>query len=79
MTILTQSSNARDRKLSDWYERIRTGQLKLPRFQRFEAWDRGRVVGFLNTIVQNLPVGVTLLLEVGDKEKFVSRNVATAP
>lgn len=79
MTILQQSSNARDRKLSDWYERIRTGQLKLPRFQRFEAWDRGRVVGFLNTVIQNLPVGVTLLLEVGDKEKFVSRHVATAP
>jgi hypothetical protein len=79
MTILQQSSNARDRKLSEWYERIRTGQLKLPRFQRFEAWDRGRVVGFLNTIIQNLPVGVTLLLEVGDKEKFVSRHVATAP
>lgn len=79
MTILQQSSNARDRKLSDWYERIRTGQLKLPRFQRFEAWDRGRIVGFLNTIIQNLPVGVTLLLEVGDKEKFVSRHVATAP
>ncbi len=26
MTILQQSSNARDRKLSDWYERIRSGQ-----------------------------------------------------
>lgn len=79
MTILQQSSNARDRKLSEWYERIRTGQVKLPRFQRFEAWDRGRVVGFLSAIVHNLPVGVTLLLEVGDKEKFVSRHVATAP
>lgn len=79
MTILQVSSSARDRKLSDWYERIRTGQLRLPRFQRFEAWDRGRVMGFLNTIIQNLPVGVTLLLEVGDKEKFVSRHVATAP
>lgn len=79
MTILQVSSSARDRKLSDWYERIRTGQLRLPRFQRFEAWDRGRVMGLLNTIIQNLPVGVTLLLEVGDKEKFVSRPVATAP
>lgn len=79
MTILQVSSSARDRKLSDWYERIRTGQLRLPRFQRFEAWDRGRVMGFLNTIVQNLPVGVTLLLEVGDNEKFVSRRVVTAP
>lgn len=79
MTILQVSSSARDRKLSDWYERIRTGQLRLPRFQRFEAWDRGRVMGLLNTIIQNLPVGVTLLLEVGDREKFVSRPVATAP
>jgi hypothetical protein len=79
MTILQQSSKARDRSLGEWYEQIRTGQLKLPRFQRFEAWDRGRVLGFLNTIIQNLPVGVTLLLEVGDKEKFVSRHVATAP
>jgi len=79
MTLLQVSSSARDRKLSDWYERIRTGQLRLPRFQRFEAWDRGRVIGLLNTIIQNLPVGVTLLLEVGDKEKFVSRPVATAP
>ena len=79
MTILQVSSSARDRKLSDWYERIRTGQLRLPRFQRFEAWDRGRVMGLLNTIIQNLPVGVTLLLEVGDKEKFVSRPVATVP
>lgn len=79
MTILQASSSARDRKLSDWYERIRTGQLRLPRFQRFEAWDRGRVMGLLNTVIQNLPVGVTLLLEVGDKEKFISRPVSTAP
>lgn len=77
--MLQQSSSARDRQLSDWYERIRTGQLKLPRFQRFEAWDRGRIAGFLNTVIQNLPVGVTLLLDVGDAEKFVSRYVETAP
>lgn len=78
MTILTVSSSARDRKLSDWYQRIESGQLRLPRFQRFEAWDRGRVCGFLNTVIQNLPVGVTLLLEVGDVEKFKSRTIETA-
>lgn len=77
--MLQQSSNARDRQLTDWYERIRTGQIKLPRFQRFEAWDRWRIAGFLNTVAQNLPVGVTLLLDVGDAEKFVSRYVETAP
>lgn len=79
MTILQQSSKAQDRSLGTWYAQIQSGAIKLPRFQRFEAWDRGRVVGFLNTIIQNLPVGVTLLLEVGDKEKFVSRYIVTAP
>lgn len=79
MTLLQQSSKAQDRSLGHWYSLIQSGQLKLPRFQRMEAWDRGRVTGFLNTIIQNLPVGVTLLLEVGDKEKFVSRYIATAP
>ncbi|TQF86695.1 DUF262 domain-containing protein, partial [Pseudomonas aeruginosa] len=54
------------------------GQVKLPRFQRFEAWDRNRVTGFLNTIINNLPVGVTLALEVGDQEKFESRYISTA-
>lgn len=79
MTILQQSSKAQDRTLGTWYVQIASGTLKLPRFQRFEAWDRWRVAGFLNTVVQNLPVGVTLLLQVGDREQFISRYIATAP
>lgn len=79
MAILQQSSRAQDRNLGTWYTLIHSGQLKLPRFQRMEVWDRSRVTGFLNTIIQNLPVGVTLLLEVGDREKFVSCYIAGAP
>jgi len=79
MNILQQSSKAQDRTLGTWYVQIESGTLKLPRFQRFEAWDRSRVTGFLNTVVQNLPVGVTLLLQVGDKEQFISRYIVTAP
>lgn len=79
MNILQQSSKAQDRTLGAWYVQIASGTLKLPRFQRFEAWDRSRVTGFLNTVIQNLPVGVTLLLQVGDKEQFISRYIATAP
>ena len=79
MNILEQSSKALDRTLGSWYVQVASGTLKLPRFQRFEAWDRWRVAGFLNTVIQNLPVGVTLLLQVGDKEQFISRYIATAP
>lgn len=78
MSIMQQSSKAQDRTLGVWFQSIQQGQVKLPRFQRFEAWDRNRVTGFLNTIINNLPVGVTLALEVGDQEKFESRYISTA-
>lgn len=78
MTILEQSSKALDRTLGTWYSRIESGAIKLPRFQRMEAWDRGRIGSFLNTILHNLPVGAALILEVGDEQKFVSRYVSTA-
>ena len=78
MGIMQQSSKAQDRTLGTWYQHIKQWQIKLPRFQRFEAWDRGRITSFMNTIINNLPVGVTLALEVGNKEKFISRYIVTA-
>jgi len=71
------SVQARDRKLETWYKRINDGEIKLPRFQRFEAWDKNRICSLLNMIVHDLPLGITLLLEV-DKEQFISRYLATA-
>ena len=73
MSIMQQSSKAQDRTLGVWFQHIQQGMVKLPRFQRFEAWDRGRITSFLNTIINNLPVGVTLALEVAGLEKFESR------
>lgn len=70
---------ARNRKIEDWYGKIQRGEIKLPRFQRYEAWDWRRICSLMNTITQNLPLGITLVLEVGDKEHFVSRYLATAP
>ena len=70
---------ARNRPLPDWFTRIRTGQTVLPRFQRFEAWDRVRVTQLFNTILQDLPVGAVLVLEVGAEEPFISRPLKGAP
>ena len=78
MSIMQQSSKAQDRTIGVWFHQIDQGAVKLPRFQRFEAWDRGRITSFLNTIISNLPVGVTLVLEVAGPEKFVSRYIKSA-
>lgn len=78
MNINQQSSKAQDRTLSVWFQKLQNGEIKLPRFQRFQAWDKKRITSLLETITYNLPLGVTLLLEV-DEEKFISRYLATAP
>lgn len=69
----------RNRNLNEWYGKIKRGEIKLPRFQRFEAWDRHRICSLLGTVVHNLPLGITLVLDVGEKEKFISRYLETAP
>ena len=70
---------ARDRALPEWFNRIRTGQVRLPRFQRFEAWNHDRVAGLLQTVLRGLPAGAALVLEVGDQELFKSRPMVGAP
>lgn len=70
---------ARNRKLDDWYGKIKHGEIRLPRFQRFEAWDHHRICSLIETVIHNLPLGITLVLEVGDHQKFISRPLETAP
>lgn len=76
---MSTGSKALDRPIHQWLSEIDSGRLVLPSFQRAEAWDRKRIESMLKTIVRDLPLGITLVLEVGDEEKFHSRPLATAP
>lgn len=71
--------HAHDRFLPEWFSRIRSRQITLPRFQRFTAWGHGEVSGLLTTVLRGLPSGATLILQVGDDEKFISRTMRDAP
>jgi hypothetical protein len=79
MSHQLQSSSAQNRKLNTWFQKIEQGEIKLPRFQRHQAWDKKRIASLLHTIIHNLPLGVTLLLKVRGEEKFVSRYLESAP
>lgn len=70
---------AHDRRLPDWFTRIQSRQITLPRFQRFVAWGHGEVADLLTTVLRGLPAGASLILEVGDAEKFKSRSMKDAP
>ena len=71
--------NAQNRTLPDWFTRIRTGQTVLPRFQRFETWSHSTITQMFNTILQDLPVGAVLVLEIGNEQPFISRPIKGAP
>jgi hypothetical protein len=71
--------HAHDRFLPEWFNRIRSRQITLPRFQRFIAWGHAEVSGLLTTVLRGLPSGASLILEVGDEEKFKSRTMTDAP
>lgn len=73
------SIKATDRELAVWFTKINSGEIKLPRFQRHEAWDRKRITSLLSVVVNNLPLGITLILNVGEKRKFIDRYIKTAP
>lgn len=70
---------ARNRPLPHWLTRIQTRQIKLPRFQRFEAWSHHNVTALLNSVLRGLPVGAVLVLAVDGEEPFASRPVRGAP
>lgn len=70
---------AENRLLSDWFTRVRTGQVRLPRFQRYEVWGHAEVSSLLETVLRQLPSGATLLLQVGEEEQFPSRQISGAP
>lgn len=69
---------AQNRNIQEWYGKIKRSEIRLPRFQRFEAWDQHRICSLLEVVIRDLPLGITLILEV-EKEKFISRVLETAP
>ena len=71
---------ARQRLIKDWLTKVRTRQILLPRFQRFEAWGSNIATDFLTSVIRELPVGSTLVLGVGSEElPFISREIVGAP
>ena len=70
---------ARNRPLHDWLSRVQTGQLVLPRFQRFESWGHGEVETLLDSVLRGRPIGAALVLDVGNEEPFLSRGIAGSP
>lgn len=52
---------AHDRTVFQWFNRIQTRQITLPRFQRGQAWGNHQISDLLTTVLRGLPCGATLV------------------
>lgn len=73
------SINAKN--IETWFTEINQGQLVLPRFQRHPAWRDDQVAALFENILRkpSLPIGVLLILDVGDEQPFQYRPIDGAP
>ena len=73
------SINAKN--IETWFTEIMQGQLVLPRFQRHPAWRDDQVGSLFENILRkpSLPIGVLLILDVGDEQPFRFRPIDGAP
>lgn len=69
------------KSIETWFTEIEQGQLVLPRFQRHPAWRDDKVSALFENILRkpSLPIGVLLILDVGDEQPFKYRPIDGAP
>lgn len=69
------------KSIETWFTEIMQGQLVLPRFQRHPAWRDDQVGSLFENILRkpSLPIGVLLILDVGDEQPFQYRPIDGAP
>ncbi|MBF6420726.1 DUF262 domain-containing protein [Nocardia farcinica] len=59
-------------------DRIHTGELQLPDFQRVWKWDDQRIRELIATITLNYPLGVVMTLDTGGETRFRTRPLTGA-
>ncbi len=67
-----------EKNVGDWLSEIRQSKIALPRFQRFEEWQRKIKENFLTSVVRELPTGALLVLEK-NTPPFEYRYLKEAP
>jgi predicted transport protein len=65
-----------DYKLSDLFNEIDKGQLRLPRFQRDFVWERKKVISLLDSIYSEYPIGSFFIWNAHEQYKSLYRNIA---
>lgn len=70
-------------RISDMLKSVAEAEFVLPRFQREFVWNKNQVIELLNSIYEQIPIGIFLLWDsdqLGDAYRFIrGRHSAVGP
>ena len=67
---------ASEQKLKSLLEDCHSGQLQLPDFQREWVWDEDRIVGLLDSVIREFPIGTLMILDADASINFKPRQIS---
>jgi len=74
-TTKTPELNANSEKIDKLINRINSGDIRIPAFQRSYVWKQNQILELLDSIVKNYPVGSLLLWSTSERLNH-TRNIA---
>ncbi|MCR5259156.1 MAG: DUF262 domain-containing protein, partial [Desulfovibrio sp.] len=73
-----KSPSSKDMNMGALLERISSGKLQLPEFQRDWTWNDARIRAILASLTQGYPMGAVMCLQCGGEARFKARPFAGA-
>ncbi|MCR5257889.1 MAG: DUF262 domain-containing protein [Desulfovibrio sp.] len=73
-----KAPSSKDTDMRVLLERIASGKLQLPEFQRDWTWDDARIRAILASLTQGYPMGAVMCLQCGGEARFKARPFAGA-
>ena len=74
MPTISNTFGTEEPLLSDLLQRIETGTMQLPDFQRGWVWDDRRIRALIASITRGYPVGALMSMETGQPLRFAPRR-----
>lgn len=73
-----QTINTNQRPLESLLDKLDTGEIQLPDFQRGWVWDEDRIISLIASVARSFPIGALMTLRTGGEVEFMSRPIEGA-
>ena len=75
---MSELINTSQRQLSSLLDKIDSGEIQLPDFQRGWVWDEDRIISLIASVARSFPIGALMTLRTGGNVEFMTHPIEGA-